>query len=107
MIGGNTIALLQTKTATQNSIGEYTTSYSDYMTIKGWLDLNSTDSRYEPYKAHIKESTHVFICDYVNITANDTNLSALIEGKRYDVSYIDDPQGRHRQIEIYLNYVGV
>lgn len=107
MIGGNTTALLQTKTATKNSIGEYTTTYTDLMTVKGWLDLNSTDSRYEPYNAHIKSSSHVLVCDYVDITANDTNLSALIDGKRYDVSYIDDPQGRHRQIEIYLNYVGV
>ncbi len=106
MIDGNTIALLQTKTAEKTAIGEYITTYTDYMTIKGWLDQNSVDSRYEPYNAHIKASSHVLVCDYVNITANDTNLSALIDGKRYDVSYIDDPQGRHRQIEIYLNYVG-
>lgn len=107
MIGGNTTVLLQTKTAEKTAIGEYITTYTDYMTIRGWLDQNSVDSRYEPYNAHIKDSTHVVVCDYVNITAKDTTLSALIDGKRYDVSYIDDPQGRHRQLEIYLNYIGV
>ena len=107
MIGGNTIALLQYKTSTKNNIGEYTVIYTDLMTVKGWLDLTSTDSRYETYNAHIKDSTHVLVCDYMNITEKDTNLSAIIEGKRYDVLYIDDPQMRHRQIEIYLSYVGV
>lgn len=106
MIGGNTTLVLQNKITIQNKIGEKTVSYTDYITLKGWLDLNGTSSNYETYNAHIKDSSHVFVCDYVNINAIDTNLSALVEGKRYDVSYIDNPQGRNRQIEIYLNYVG-
>lgn len=106
MIGGNINALLQKKSYKTNSIGEKTLSYNGYMTIKGWFDLLGTDSRYEVYNAHIKNSTHLFICDYVSITEKDTNLSLLINGKRYDVDYIDDPQQRHRQIEIYLSYVG-
>lgn len=106
MIGGNTTLVLQKKAPTKNKLGEHVISYTDYMSLKGWLDLNGTSSNYETYNAHIKDSTHVFICDYVSISAVDTSLSALVEGKRYDVSYIDDPQGRHRQIEIYLTYVG-
>lgn len=106
MIGGNTTLVLQNKVSTKNKLGERVISYTDYMSLKGWLDLNGAYSNYETYNAHIKDSSHVFICDYVNISAADTTLSALVNGKRYDVSYIDNPQGRNRQIEIYLNYVG-
>ena len=107
MIGGNILLTLQKKISSKNDIGENLTTYTNYMTLKGWLDLNSASSTYTEYMAHIKDSSHVFVCDYVHITEKDTNLSALTEdGTRYDVNYIDNPQGRNRQIEIYLDCVG-
>ena len=36
--------------------------YTKIVTLKGWLDLVTGDSKYT-YKAKIEDSTHVFICD--------------------------------------------
>jgi len=106
-IGGNTTLLLQTKKPDKSAISEDITTYTDYKSLKGWLDLQSGDSRYATYNAKIEESTHVFIGDYSAIDKDATELSATVGGRRYDVKYIDDPQERHRQLEIYLKYVGV
>ena len=107
-IGGNCdLKLLKKSKSVVNSIGEKNEIWSDYMTIRGWLDLSSGSSFRETYNTKIQESSHIFICDYVEITEKQTrNLKAECNGMEFDVSLIDDPMGLHEQLEIFLKYVG-
>lgn len=109
-IGGNTKALIQVYTSTKNEIGEQVKTWADAQSIKGWLDLQSGDSRYTTYHAKIQESTHIFIADYVpldkRITAENSRMS--IGGKTYDILVIDNPMEMQKgsQWEFYLRFTG-
>lgn len=108
MIGGNTKAILQVSTTTKNEIGEKVHEWQDAVTITGFLDLSSGDSKYTTYNAKIQESTHIFVSDYVALDASikAENSRLIVNGGRYDVMLIDDPMGLHKQLEIYLKYTG-
>ena len=114
-IGGNIVATVQVCTGTtKNEIGELVKTWADAQSIRGWLDLQSGDSRYTTFDAKIQESTHIFIGDYVEldkrITAENSRLqlgsgeAALV----YDILMIDNPmemkKGSH--LEIYLRFTG-
>ena len=109
-IGGNTTGVIQVSTTTRNEIGEQVKTWEDTQTLTGWLDLNSGDSRRTTYHTKIQESTHLFICDYVPIDSRITaeNSRMVIDGKRYDVTMIDNPMGMKAgsQWEIFLKYTG-
>ena len=107
-IGGNLKAIIQISATTKNAIGESVKAWTDVQTIKGWLDLGSGDSRYTTYNAKIQESTHVFIADFVPLDSRITaeNARAIINGKRYDITLIDNPMELNEQLEIYLKYTG-
>lgn len=108
MIGGNVVATVEINTTTQNLIGEDVKVWVAVQGIFGWLDLQSGDSKYSTYNAKMQESTHVFVCEYVeldkSITAENSRL--VINDKRYDVMLIDDPMELHEHLEIYLKYTG-
>ena len=108
MIGGNTFLELRLNLPTKNSIGESVDEWQTVQTLQGWLDHQSGDSPRTSYNSKIQESTHFFICDYVPIDERieAENCTAVCDGKVYDVLIIDDPMGKHRQIEIYLKYTG-
>lgn len=108
MIGGNTFLELQAKTTAKNEIGEAVETWQTAQTLKGWLDYQSGDSSHTKFNAKTQESTHFFIGDYVKINPGITPEScrAVVDGKVYSVLVIDDPMGKHRQIEIYLKYTG-
>lgn len=81
-------------------------AYTKIATLKGWLDLATGDSKYD-YKAKIEDSTHVFICDYKDLSDIDIEESrATVKGKDFDIKYIDDPMELHEHLEIYLKMVG-
>ena len=105
MIGGNVTAEVQTKTITVNSIGEQEEKWSTVKSLRGFLDLISGDSKYETYNAKIQESTHIFICDYTPLGVS-VNARLIVDGKNYDVMFIDNPMNLNRQLEIYLKMVG-
>ncbi len=108
MIGGNTEALIQVCTTTTNDIGEQVQAWTDVQSVKGWLDYQSGDSKYNVYSAKIQESTHLFLCDYVPLDASISaeNSRLIVNGERYDVVLIDDPMGLHKHLEIYLKFTG-
>ena len=108
MIGGNVQGLIQVSTAGKNEIGETVKTWSDVQTITGWLDLSSGDAKYTTYNAKLQESTHVFVADYVELDSTITaeNSRMVINGKRYDITMIDDPMELHKQLEISLKYTG-
>lgn len=105
-IGGNITAQLQEKISTKNEMGESIATWETRHTLTGFLDLNSGDSRYTSFNAKIQESTHYFICDYVEINEVPENSRMVINGKLYDVLSIDNPMNLNYHLEIYLRYVG-
>lgn len=110
MIGGNVYAVIQCKTTETDEIGAQVEAWADVQKVWGWLDMTATDNstNYSKYNAKIQESTHVFTSDYVKLNDVITaeNARAVIDGKRYDITMIDDPMGMHKQLEIYLKYTG-
>ena len=115
-IGGITFGLVQTSTAGKNVIGEGEKEWVGVFNQRGWLDLQSGDSKYSTHKAKIEESTHVFLCDYnpviYALTVPDSKTKAvpdvrmIIKGMVYDVLLIDNPMEKDEQLEIYLRKVG-
>lgn len=106
MIGGNIELELQIKDGeTKNELSEQVTGWKQHKTLWGFLDLSSGSTNYTNYNAKIEESTHVFICDYTEIGARDTELRAVCNGAMYDVTYIDDPMNLHEHLEIFLKKV--
>ena len=107
-IGGNTTAIIQVCTVTRNEIGEDVKTWADVQSIKGWLDLQSGDSKHTTFNAKIQESTHIFIADYVTLDSKITAESArmVINGKRYDILLIDNPMEMNQQLEFYLRFTG-
>ena len=107
MIGGNCIAQIQKRTVTTNKYGEQIPNWSRVMEITGWLDVSGGNTAYT-YNAKIEESSHLFIADYVklpeDVTAENSRLVA--NGKIFEITFIDDPMGMHRQIEIFLKHTG-
>ena len=109
MIGGNIFGQLQKKTGTtKNEIGEHVTNWETLHTLKGFLDYSTGDSRYNNFNAKMQETTHVFICDYVEINSSivPENSRMLINGRTYDVVLIDNPMELNKHIEILLKYTG-
>lgn len=117
-IDGNTKAIFQVKKYALDENGRYirdemgaiVTEWEDAQTIKGWLDLNSGDSKRSTFYAKIQESTHFFIADYVTLDEriNAENARMVINGQSYDIMLIDNPMGMGSgsQLEIYLKYTG-
>lgn len=108
MIHGNERADIQFRTVTDNDIGEPVPVWTTVQTLFGWLDLSNGDSKYTSFDAKMQESTHIFLADYAGLDKQITaeNSRAVIAGHVYDIMLIDDPMGRHRQLEIYLKYTG-
>lgn len=118
-IGGNIFALLQVKgKGTKNSIGAYESEWIDGVSILGWLDLSTGDSKNTSFNAKIQESTHYFLCDYLDMKAvpvgdsdetveiTSENSRLVIDGVVYEILLIDDPMNMHEHLEIYLRYIG-
>ena len=109
-IGGNIVAEIQVCAVAKNEIGELVQTWTTVQKIKGWLDLQSGDSKYTSFHAKIQESTHVFIADFVALD-NRVNAEAArmtINGKRYDIMLIDNPMEMQKgsQLEFYLKFTG-
>ena len=107
-IGGNITGIIQTKTTKKNAIGEAEKIWADAFSQKGWLGLQTGDSKHSNFNAKIEESTHVFLCDFhsgIYALANqDTRM--ILKGVVYDVLLIDNPDEMDEQLEIYLRRVG-
>lgn len=111
MIGGNKTIQLQIGTSEKNTIGESVFSWETVQEITGFIDMMSADSNSSTYLAKIAEATDVFIADYKPIDSrinpdDPNNVRAVVDGKRYDVKYIDDPMQLHKHLEIYLKFTG-
>ena len=105
-IGGNTNLILKIKSQVENEIGEKETIWVDYKTIHGFIDFMSETTGKTNYNSKIVESTHVFVCDYVDIDKSEVELKAYHDNKEYEITYIDDPMNLHYQLEIFLKYIG-
>jgi hypothetical protein len=117
MIGGNLTAILQVSTNTTNEIGERVHAWHDVVSLDGFIDLSSGDSKRTTYNAKIQESTHIFVGDYkpipdvlevdgqiVKVKAESCRMVA--NSQKYDVMLMDNPMELNKQWEIYLKYTG-
>lgn len=104
-IGGNIDCVLSYENVTTSAIGEKVKSWVEYQTIHGFLDLMNNGKDYATYNKAMEDSTHIFICDYVSIDKPATELRATINGKEYDVTYIDNPMELGYHLEIFLKRV--
>lgn len=103
MIGGNMQAILQIKTEVSSEIGESKYKWSNGILLNGYLDLSGGDSHYTAYNAKVQESTHIFLCDYVDMgSINSRNSRLIINDRIYDVVLIDNPMELNKHLEIYL-----
>ena len=108
-IGGYATIMIQTQTGvTTNAIGETVPAWADAQQLFGWLDTMGGGTGYAAYNAKIQESTHVFLADYVPLKEGITAEAcrAIHDGNVYDVTYIDDPMGMHKHLEIFLKLTG-
>lgn len=107
-MGGNTDAIIQISTTTQNEYGIQSKTWQNVQTLRGWLDTLSGDARHSTYNAKIMESSDVFVCDYKPLDSRikEENARLVNDGKVYDITLIDDPMKRHLQWEFYLKYTG-
>lgn len=107
-VKGNTLCVIQTKTSKNNAIGETVNTWTDTVLVQGVLGLQSGDSKRTIYNAKIEESTHVFVCDYIDTIydLDDQDVRCIIKGKMYDVMLIDNPDELNYHLEIYLKLVG-
>ena len=107
MIGGNTTAVIQTKTSSKNEYGALTDKWQNVTTVKGFLDFTGGDGSYKSnFKGKLEETTHIFICDYndVALKATPTTSRLIIDSQVYDVLMIDDPMSLHKHLEFMLKY---
>ena len=105
MIGGNVTAVLQTKTTTKNAFGEKVDNWTDVQLLKGFLDFTGGDGSYKSnFKGSVEETTHLFICDYVELDVKPTQCRMVIDNKIYDVLMIDNPMNLNQHLEIMLKY---
>ena len=108
-IGGNLQAEIQIRTGnSKNAIGERVPTWETVQTLTGWLDMLSGEAKRSTYNAKIEESTHIFISDFVPLDERITaeNSRAVIRGKVYDITFIDNPMELDYQLEIFLKYSG-
>lgn len=102
MIGGNITANLLLKKTSTNEIGESISEWEEFFSINGFLDFTGGEANYGK-NAKIEESTHLFICDYFDISAINLNeVSLSINDRRYDIVFIDNPMNLNDHIEIFL-----
>ena len=108
MIDGNIEAVFQEKRQTgRDAIGSRIYSWVDITEpVTGFLDLASGEADYSN-NAKLEQSTHIFICDYVELNFTSENTRVVINSVVYEIMLIDDPMELHEQLEIYLKYTGV
>lgn len=105
MIGGNKMAIIQTKTTSKNAFGEVENTWEDVTVIKGFLDYTGGDASYKSkYKGAIEETTHLFICDFVTLEVTPTTCRLLCDDKTYDILMIDNPMDLNKHLEFFLKY---
>ena len=108
MIGGNSTGIIQCMTVTENSMGEGIPEWQDVQTVRGWIDMMSGSTAYTTYNAKLEESTHVWVMDYTDLdpSISDESSRMVINGKTYDVTYIDNPMELNQHLEIFLKLIG-
>lgn len=105
MIGGNITAILQVKTSSKNAFGEKVDNWTDVQLLKGFLDFTGGDGSYKSnFKGSVEETTHLFICDYVELDVKPTQCRMVIDNKIYDVLMIDNPMNLNQHLEFMLKY---
>ena len=76
-IGGNIDCVLKYQSVTRSAIGEDVAAWVELQTIRGFLDLMTNGKNYDAYNKAVVDSTHVFICDFVEVVNQSQSLLQL------------------------------
>jgi len=106
-IKGNQSAVIQERTVTMNSIGEEVETWTDSVSLKGFLDYTGGQAQIREYDTKLEESTHIFFCNYKELSVDARNTRMVIGTRVYEILEIDNPMGMNEHLEIYLKYIGV
>lgn len=105
-IKGNTLCTFYIKkSGGVNEIGEASTEWARYAEKYGIFDYSGGTTQRD-YKVKIEDSTHIFLCNYFDMTKDESELRASILGTNYEVIKIDDVMNKNVQYEIYLKQLG-
>lgn len=83
--------------------------WNDALTINGFLDFIAGENDIDKYDAKLQETSHLFMCDYHNLSEQgitSENARMVVNGAVYQILMIDDVMKMHEHLEIFLKYVG-
>lgn len=106
MIGAQSY-LIKQKTPSDDGIGGKTFTWSDVMTVSGYLDMLTGTDQNAVQNAFVEQSTHVLIIP--TFTEGITDKMRVVDayGRYYDIAFADDPVGQRHHNEVYLKFGGV
>lgn len=99
---------LQKKEQILDGIGGFDHAWSTSNELRGYLDLIAGNNQPSIQNASIESSTHVLIVpDYPSYTVTDKMRIVDSANRWYTITYVDDPVGQGRHLELYLTFGGV
>lgn len=98
---------IQNQTVMDDGIGGKTTTWGNWGTVDGYLDLISGTDENTIQNAFTERSTHILIIPEFKPGITDKMRVIDSAGRAYNVSYSDDPVGQGHHNEVYLTYSGV
>ncbi|MFL0361808.1 hypothetical protein ACH0BF_02165 [Pseudobacillus sp. 179-B 2D1 NHS] len=94
---------IKRKVVAINELNREITTLQDAGTVEGVLDL-LTGSTVFKYARMQEESTHILICDVVDVKENDILINQY-SNKKYEVTYVDNPLNMNDHLEIELKFI--
>lgn len=99
---------LQKKEQKPDGIGGFNHVWSTSNELSGFLDLVTRTNQPSIQNASIESSTHVLIVpDYPSYPVTDKMRIVDSANRWYTITYVDDPVGQGRHLELYLTFGGV
>ena len=105
MIGPQSVVTIQSKTNTSDSMGGFTETWTNLITISGVLTSpRGNEYRWEGFRVgkEAVRSTHIFYCDVpTGVTINE--LCRLVYGTRiFDIVFVRNPGMMNHHYELEL-----
>lgn len=97
--------VIQDRKVQKDGLGGQIEAWSDFLTVRGYLDLQSGTDRQSGQNAIVEGSTHVLIIPkHIPAITADHRVKDPESGRIYAITYADDPVGIHHHTELYLQY---
>lgn len=115
-VGGNTRGTLRRIKFKTNNLGineaDETDTGNSICDLNGHLDLLTGGAKLTASTKILEESTHVFVCEYIDLVGKyDLDIHSYeglvlsVNGINHKVTYIDDPMWLHAHLEVFLKVI--